>query len=79
MTDHAPTANQIDQAAIAHEEFGSLIDRLIKEGFDYRSLLAGASAALTQSIMVSAGPGKVAEWFATQSALTMHLGKPKAH
>ena len=73
MTDLTSNQMQIDQAAIAHEEFGALIDRLIKEGFDYRSLLAGASAALAQSIMVSAGAHKVSEWFAMQSALTMHL------
>jgi hypothetical protein len=75
MTDLTPNRNQIDQAAIAHEEFGALIDRLVKEGFDYRSLLSGAAAALAQSIMVSAGPAKVPEWFAMQSALTMRLAK----
>lgn len=77
MTNLKPTPNQINQAAIAHEEFGALIDRLIKEGFDYRSLLSGASVALAQSIMVSAGPAKVPEWFAMQSALTMYLASPK--
>lgn len=79
MTDLTPNRDQIDQAAIAHEEFGSLIDRLIKEGFDYRSLLSGASVALAQSIMVSAGPAKVPEWFAMQSALTMHMAKREGH
>lgn len=70
-----PTPEQIDQAAIAHEEFGNLIDRLVREGFDYRSLLSGAAAAIAQSIIVSAGPAKVPEWFAMQSALTMQLAK----
>lgn len=70
-----PSKGQIDQAAVAHRDFDELIERLIKEGFDYRAILSGAAAALAQSIMVSAGPGKVAEWFALQSALTMNLGK----
>lgn len=74
-----PTTNQIDQAAIAHRDFAELIDRMVKEGFDYRSLLSGAAAALAQSIMVSAGPAKVPEWFAMQSALTMSLAKPQGH
>jgi hypothetical protein len=68
-----PNNAQIDQAAIAHNEFGELIDRLIKEGFDYRSILAGNSAAIAQSIMATAGAKKVPEWFALQSAMTMHL------
>lgn len=71
-----PTANQIDQAAIAHEEFGALIDRLVREGFDYRSMLSGAAAAIAQSIIVSAGPAKVPEWFAMQSALTLKFARP---
>jgi hypothetical protein len=79
MTNLNPTPNQLDQAAIAHEEFCTLIDRLVKEGFDYRSLLSGAAAALAQSILVSAGPAKVPEWFAMQSALTMNLAQPKGH
>ncbi|GLV21990.1 hypothetical protein TomMM35A_18430 [Sphingobium sp. TomMM35A] len=72
-----PTESQIQQSAIAHEEFCAVLDRLVKEGFDYRSILSGASAALAQSIMVSAGPAKVSEWFAMQSALTMSLAQSK--
>jgi hypothetical protein len=29
--------------------------------------------------MVSAGPAKVPEWFAMQSALTMHMAKREEH
>jgi hypothetical protein len=76
MTNLTPTESQIDQAAVAHQDFAEVIDRMVKEGFDYRSILSGAAAALAQSIMVSVGPSKVAEWFALQSALTMSLGKP---
>lgn len=63
MTDHIPNNSQVDQAAIAHEEFGALIDRLIREGFDYRSITSGAAAALAQSINLSAGAGKAPAWF----------------
>lgn len=75
MTDLSPTNTQIDQAAVAHQDFAETIDRMIKEGFDYRSILAGAAAALAQSIMVSAGPAKVPEWFAMQSAMTLHFAE----
>ncbi len=72
-TQLTPTPIQLDQAAIAAEEFGSLIDRLIKEGFDYRSLLSGAAAALAESIIASAGAEKAAHWFAGQSLLVRQL------
>ena len=72
-----PNQNQIDQAAIAHEEFAALIDRLIKEGFDYRSLLSGAAAALSHSIEVSAGAEKAALWFSRQAEMIRQCqGRP---
>lgn len=76
MTTPQPTTSQIDQTIEAQRDFEEVLNRLVKEGFDYRSILTGASCALAQSIMVSAGPSKVSEWFAVQSALTMNLGKP---
>lgn len=76
--DLTPDKTQIDQAAIAHEEFASLIDRLIREGFDYRSLTSGAAAALAQSITASAGAGKASEWFYAMGAQAESFSNPKA-
>ena len=69
------TKAQVDQAALAQHDFEELIDRLIRDGFDYRSILTGAAIAITNSISVSAGPHLVAQWFAQNAALTMHLAK----
>ena len=72
-----PTRSQIDQAAIVHHEIVDAIERLVKEGFDYRIILTGAGSAIADTIMRTVGPARVPEWFALQSALTMHLGEKK--
>lgn len=70
-----PTVFQYEQAVLAQREFEDLIDRLIREGLDYRSILTGVATAVTASITASAGADKVSIWFAQNSALTMNLGK----
>lgn len=70
-----PTQSQADQSLIAQQDFEELIDRMIHDRFDYRSILAGASAALARSISASAGPKKVPEWFARNAMLTKDWGK----
>lgn len=77
LDDLSPTKAQTDQAAVAQHDFEELIDRLIRDGFDYRSILTGAAIAITNSIAVSAGQHLVPTWFAQNAALTMHLAKDK--
>lgn len=73
MTDDMPDENQLNQAAIAQEEFSALITRLNKEGLHYHSLLAGAACALAQSLIVNGGASKASAWFAGQAGMVEYL------
>ena len=76
MDTNTPTQAQEDQAVLAQREVEELLDRLIREGFDYRSIMAGAGAGIANSLLATAGPAKVSEWFGAQAVLTMNLREP---
>lgn len=69
MSVDQPTQTQADQSVLAQHEFAETLDRMVNEGLDYRSILAGAGAALASSIMRSAGPAMVPKWFAIQARI----------
>ena len=77
MTDaHTPpTANQWEQSGLVQAEMLEVIDRLMKEGIDWRIVLTGTSTALANLLMAKAGPEQVPVHFARLSAQTMHLAK----
>lgn len=70
-----PTAMQADQCAVVQQEFVELINRLADEGFDWRVVMAGLSAATAAAVQTHCGAATVPVWFAQQVALTMHLNK----
>ena len=67
--------NQINQAVIIQEEFGTLLSRLDSEGFHYHALIAGAACALANSLILNGGPERAAAWFRSQADNIEHFAK----
>lgn len=59
-----------EQAAVAQAEVLEAMKRLVRDGFDWRCVLAGAGAAMADMVGKIAGPEKVPAHFAQLSALT---------
>lgn len=68
-----PTAEQKEQSLLAYEDLVELLNHLIKQGMHPAAIGAGLSTACTHFVMVHQGAEKVSEWFALQSAYTVHL------
>ena len=70
-----PTQAQIDHAALAQTEILECMDRLAREGVDWRVVMTGAGCAIADLLIRNVGQAEVPVWFATMSAQTMHLAK----
>ena len=64
-----PSQLQADQSVIAQHEFREVLDRIVREGIDYRAILAGAGAAIAGSIVDCTDAQSVPRWFAIQAKL----------
>lgn len=77
-----PTPQQEEQAAVAQADVLDVMTRLVRDGFDFRAVLAGASSATASMVNDLVGAAEVPRHFAVMSALTMHLaagGEAKAN
>ena len=70
-----PTQAQIDHAAIVQMEVLELLDRLVREGVDWRVAMTGTGCAIADMLNRNVGPAEVPKWFATMSAQTLHMAR----
>ena len=68
-----PTQAQIDHAVIVQTEVLELLDRLVREGVDWRIAMTGTGCAIADILNRNVGPAEVPKWFATTAAQTMHM------
>lgn len=75
MTDShiKPTDEQWEQSGLVQVEILEVIERLMREGIDWRIVLTGATSALANVVMAKAGPAEVCPFFARTAAQTLHL------
>ena len=78
MTDShiKPTPEQWEHSALVQSEVLELLQRLNREGVDWRVCLIGAASAQAQIIMTNVGQAEVPVYFARNAALTWHLAQP---
>lgn len=71
MTDvwKVPTAQQRAQAELVQQDLIEEINRLIREGIDYRVVLAGVGSATADLIASTLGAAAVAPWHDMQAKL----------
>lgn len=79
MTDKwiEPNAEQQAQALIAHHEIIETMNRLIREGFDARIVMAGVGAATSDLITTQFGNTAVAPWFEKQAQMVRDVTGPR--
>lgn len=66
---HHPTAEQREQAVLAQHEIVETINRLIREGIDYRVVLAGVGSAAADFITCTVGRSAIAPWHDMQAKI----------
>lgn len=74
-----PTADQVEQAAVAEAEILELMKRQIGEGMDWRIVASATSRALADLVGSIAGPGEVPAHFSRMAQLTAPLAALKRH
>lgn len=68
-----PTREQQDQAVLVQGEICEAINRLAREGFDPRVIMAGIAAASSDLVFKVFGQQAVPMWFAKQAEITAEL------
>jgi len=77
--DHTVTAADAEQAALAQADVLDVMKRLVRDGFDWRCVVAGASSAIADMVGSINGPATVPAHFARMAELTAGFGGAQKH
>ena len=76
---HQPTQEQQDQALLVQMEIAEAVNRMSREGFDPRVLIAGMAAATADTVTTFFGNEAVAPWFAKQAEMVGEIMRRSRH
>ena len=76
---HQPTQEQQDQALLVQIELIEALNRMRREGFDPRILIAGIAAAAADTVTTYFGNQAVEPWFAKQAEMVADVMHGRRH